>query len=119
MNDLVAQLKQLETDRSSFEQAAVHGEQQARECRAKMAETKQRIAELRCQINDAAGVKFLEETAAAAQRAAVTAEASRTECAAALTLVKQQLDSLKAKDEQYAAKLQEIEGTLARLNAQE
>ena len=101
-NDTINELTELEGQRKALELQAQQHEQAARDCRAKLAEAKQRAAELRATINDGAVVEAVTSSLALAKAAQSTVEASNVE-------IGKVLESLKAKETQLDAKLSKLD----------
>lgn len=76
MNDLINEINDLNGQLKAKEGEAISYEHKSRECRAEMADIKQRRSELMANVNDAKLVHATQTSAAAAQNAQLIAEAS-------------------------------------------
>lgn len=79
MNDLINEINDLNGQLKTKEEEAISYEHRSRECRAEMADIKQRRSALMANINDAKLVHATQTSAAAAQNAQCVAEASAQE----------------------------------------
>lgn len=104
-NDTITELTELQGQRKQLELQAQQNEQAARDCRAKMAEAKQREAELRATINDGAIVEAVTSSLALAKAAQGTVEAANVE-------IGKVLESLKLKETQLDAKVANVDDKL-------
>lgn len=84
MNDLINEINDLNGQLKAKEEEAISYEHKSRECRAEMADIKQRKSELMANINDAKLVHATQTSAVAAQNAQHIAEASVHEMKAVL-----------------------------------